>query len=439
MFQKALLSLLFSLSLHTVFSQSFNKEKLDSYFQGLEKSDKFMGSVALFKNGKVVYTKAIGFADIDTKKQANEATQYRIGSISKSFTAVLVLKAIEEKKLKIETKLSDFYPAIKNAEKITISNLLNHRSGIHNFTADSTYLTWNTKKHTEEELVKMITSGGSDFEPNTAAEYSNSNFVLLTYILQKVYAKTYAELVNTKIVKPLALKNTFVGDKIDLQKNECYSYAYKKNWIKETETDMSIPMGAGAVVSTPTDLGIFALALFKGKIISTKSLKLMTTITDGYGLGVFELPFNNKISFGHTGAIDGFSSMFGCFPKDKIAFALISNGSRYNNNAIAIVLLSAVFNLPYDIPDFIGYQVSTEDLDQYLGTYSSADFPLKITITKDDVTLMAQATGQSEFGLDAVEKDKFKFDPAGIKLEFNPKEKTMLLKQGIGKYLLTKE
>lgn len=398
-----------------------------------------MGSVALSENGKIIYTKSIGFSDVESKTKPNETTKYRVGSISKSFTSALVFKAVEENKLSLDTKISKYFPNIKNADKISISNLLNHRSGIHSFTDNENYLSWNTQKKSEQELLKIIEDGGSDFEPDTKADYSNSNYVLLSFILEKIYKKPYSEILQEKIIKPIGLKNTYIGGKINLKNNEAHSYIFENNWIKETETDLSIPLGAGAIVSTPSDLLQFAEALFNGKIISEKSLKLMETIKDDYGSGLFQMPFGTKKAFGHTGGIDGFSSNYGYFPEEKVAFALTSNGSNYTNNNIAIAVLSAVFNQPYEIPTFKTLDLSSADLDQYLGIYSSKDIPLKITITKNDTTLMAQATGQSAFPLDASDKNIFKFDQAGIVLEFMPANKTMILKQGGKNYNFIKD
>lgn len=432
--KKLFILFLFSLFTTISFAQNINKDKLDLYFQTLEKNDKFMGSVAISKNGKILYTKSIGFSDIASKTKANITTKYRIGSISKSFTSAMILKAMEEKKLSLDMKINTYFPNIKNSDKITIGNLLNHRSGIHNFTDNEDYLTWNTQKKSEKDLIAVIEAGGSDFEPNAKAQYSNSNYVLLSFILEKVYKKPYVEILNEKILKPINLKNTYFGKAIDVKNNESNSYIFKNGWQKEPETDPSIPMGAGAIVSTPSDLTQFADALFNGKIISDSSLKLMETMKDNFGYGLFQMPFGEKRSFGHTGGIDGFSSYYGYFPEEKVAFALTSNGSNYNNNDIAIVLLSAVFNENFEIPSFTKLDLSTGDLDQYLGTYSSKDIPLKITVTKDDKILIAQATGQSSFPLESAEKNIFKFDQAGIVLQFDPAEKKMILKQGGGTF-----
>ena len=418
---------------------NFDKTKLDNYFTALEQNNKFMGSVAVSKNGEIIYTKSIGFADVEKNIRATENSKYRIGSISKSFTTVLVLKAVEEKKLDLNQTIDKWFPTIKNAKKITVNYLLSHRSGIHNFTDDKDYLTWNTQPKTEKEMVEIITKGGSDFEPNSKAEYSNSNFVLLTYILEKTFKKSYSDLLQNYIVKPIGLTNTYVFGKINTNNDECKSYSFSGTWKLEPETDFTIPLGAGAIISTPTDLTKFADALFDGKLLKPESLEKMETIKDGYGLGLFQIPFYKSIGYGHTGGIDGFSSVYSHFADENISYALTSNGTNTNNNDISIAVLSAVYNKPYEIPVFTTFNVTSKDLDKYLGVYASKQMPLKITVTKDGNTLIAQATGQSSFPLEATEKDKFKFDQAGVILEFNPTVKTMILKQGGGQYTFIKE
>jgi len=420
-------------------SQNIDTKKLDEYFLTLETNNKFMGSVALLKDGEIIYTKQVGYSDIATSKKPNKDTKYRIGSISKTFTATMVFKAIEEKILTLDITLDNYFPSVVNANKITISNLLNHRSGIHNFTNDENYLKYNTQFKNRNAMVEIITKAGSNFEPNTKVEYSNSNYVLLSYILETVYEKNYPELLSEIIVSPLSLKNTTYGGKISLNKNECNSYHYLGKWTKQTETDLSIPLGAGGIIATPSDLVLFSEGLFSGKLISEKSINKMKLIQDGYGMGLFPMPFYNKKSFGHTGGIDGFSSVFRYFLNEKCAFALTSNGSNYQNNKITIAALSCLFNKPYDIPNFKTFELTSDDLDVYLGIYSSEQFPLKITISKSENTLMAQATGQSEFSLDASEKNIFKYDTAGIVLEFNPTQNQMIIKQGGGESVLTKE
>ena len=437
---KLLLTTLLFLSFRTIgFSQAFDKTKLDTYFQVLEKNNKFMGSVALSKNGELIYSKSIGYADVDYKIKATEKTKYRIGSITKSFTSVLIFKAIEKKKLDINETIDTWFPTITNSNKITIKHLLTHRSGIHNFTNNANYLQWNTQSKTEKEMIEIIQKGGSDFQPNSKAMYSNSNFVLLTFILEKTFNTSYSELIQTYIVKPTGLTNTYVFGKINTANNESKSYNYLGAWKEEPETNFTIPLGAGAITSTPTDLIKFANALFEGQLLSPESLKIMKTIKEGYGSGLFQVPFYSSIGFGHTGGIDGFRSVYSYFEEDKISYALTSNGTSMNNNDISIAVLSAVFNKPYQIPVYTKYALTSEDLDKYLGVYATKQMPLKITVTKNKNTLIIQATGQQAFVVQATDKDKFTLDQVGAKFNFNPIEKTMVLLQGGGQIKFTKE
>jgi len=437
--QKILIALLIVFSSAQAIAQNIDKAKLDAYFDKLEQHNKFMGSVAISRNGEIIYSKSVGFADIENKTKANENSKYRIGSISKTFTTVLVMKAVEEQKLDLNQTIDKYFPDIKNADKIKISHLLYHRSGIHSFTDEKDYLTWNTQPKTENEMLEIIVKGGSDFEPDSKSSYSNSNFVLLTFILEKSFNKPYGDLVNEYITKPAGLKYTGLGGKIETKNNECKSYRFTDQWNTEPETDISIPLGAGGIVSTPTDLVKFSDALFSGKLVSKVSLEQMKTINGQFGMGLFKIPFYDKTGFGHTGGIDGFSSVFSHFADGNISYAIISNGTNFNNNNISIAVLSAVYGENFEIPEFDIYKPVPKELDQYTGVYSSTQIPLKITITKGSTNLVAQATGQSAFPLEATEKDKFKFDQAGVVMEFNPAENSMVLKQGGGEFLFKKE
>ncbi len=421
------------------FGQDFDKNKLDAYFDTLAKNDRFMGSVAISKYGEVIYTKSVGYLEVGKPKAADENTKYRIGSISKPFTATLIMKAVAENKLRLDQTIERYFPSVENAAEITVSQLLNHRSGIANFTNSPDYLEWHTQPKSEQELVAIIAAGGSDFEPDTKANYSNSNYVLLTYLLENVFEQSYASLLNTYIAQPVGLANTFVGAAINPENNEARSYKAENGWVAEAETDMSIPLGAGAIVATPTDIIRFGEALLTGKIIREESVTLMQTIKDGYGMGLFQIPFHEKQALGHSGGIDGFRSTWGYFPEERVSFALTSNGAAMNTNDVAIAVLSAVFNKPYDIPVFSNYQLKEDEVQQYLGVYASTQLPIKITITNEGNTLLAQATGQPSFALEATAKDKFRFDQAGVVMEFDPAKDLLILKQNGGEFTFTKE
>jgi D-alanyl-D-alanine carboxypeptidase len=437
--KKIILLLVSVFTIQGVFSQDIDTAKLDRFFDVLVENDKAMGSVAVSKNGQIIYQRAFGYADLDAKKTASLETRYRVGSISKTFTSVLIFKAIDEGKLSLDQKIEKFFPEIKNASNITLSQLLNHRSGIFSFTSRPDYLSWNTEPKTREELYQMIVNGGSLFAPDSKAEYSNSNYVLLTWILEDVYRGSYGNLLNKGIIQPLGLGNTYVGNKAKEDPKEASSYKYLGKWERESVTDMSIPLGAGAVVSTPEDLTIFIRSLFEGKLISPESLKDMTSIVDNFGRGLFKYPFFEAYAFGHDGGIDGFRSSFSFFPEEGIAYALTLNGLNFDANQISIAVLSAVFGKEFEIPAFNIPSLSSEELDQYVGIYGSPSFPIEITIRKVNSTLIGQGTGQPEFILDHKNDHVFVFNPAGLSLEFFPESKEMILNQGGMKFTLTKK
>ncbi len=172
MITKNNLSLLMVMMICSSFAQNINAVKLDSLFQILEAKDKYMGSIAISESGKLLYTKSIGKDDIENNKSSAITTKYRIGSISKMFTTCLIFKAVEENKIDLNQTIEKYFPTIQNANKITIGNLLNHRSVIHNFTNDENYMSYFTAPKTEKEMVEIITIGKSDFEPNTKADYA---------------------------------------------------------------------------------------------------------------------------------------------------------------------------------------------------------------------------------------------------------------------------
>ena len=291
----------------------------------------------------------------------------------------------------------------------------------------------NAQPKTEQELIEKMSNAGIDFEPDTKVSYSNSNFALLTFILEKIYRKPYSELLEEKITIPLGLKNTYYGKKVNIKDNECNSYQYNFNgWEIESETDISLLLGAGGIVSTTIDLTLFSDALFNGKLITLNSLKQMQTLKDNMGIGLLPTTFHNKVSFGQSGRIDCFISFFSHSLADNISIAIITNGINHSFSDATSAILRAVFNMPFDIPEF-NHELD-ENLDKYLGIYSSEQIPFKMSIIKNNGKLIGrlQAAGQGAFILEATGKDKFEHASAGIIVEFNPADKTMVFKQWEG-------
>jgi len=408
----------------------FDTVKLDDYLSRLEKQNKAMLGVVITRDGKTEYEQYIGFASVEDSVRNNGLTKFRIGSISKMFTATIIFQLVEEGTLSLDTKLAKFFPQIPNAAEISIADLLGHTSGIHNFTSDAEYSGYMTKKKSKEEMLALMAKNKPDFTPGEKTAYSNSNYVLLGYIIEKITRSPYKQELEERICSRLNLANTHYGGKIDPGNNDAASYRYSQGtWILQPETDMSIPHGAGAISSTPEDLTTFINAFFSNTLISETSLNHMKPEKQALGKGLIRFPFGTRIAYGHNGGIDGFVSNLAYFPDEKVAVAVTANGMNYQFNDILIGILSIYFTLPFEIPDFSAEPVHLEssELTRYEGEFSSEELPLTITLKVDKGQLYGQATGQSAFPLTPFSRMEFRFDPAGIIIKFSrDKEKNPL-------------
>lgn len=415
--------------------------KLDSLFDRIKANDLAMGSISIFSNGKQTYSRSIGYLDVANQTPANSTTAYRIGSITKTFTAVVMIQLIEEGKLNAETLLEEYFPQVPNSDKITVEHLLRHQSGLFNITDDEDFRKWMLSPQSREEMLKRIVKNGTLFMPTEKTEYSNTNYLLLSYIAEEIEDKAYAEIVKQRIVDKLDLENTFYGGKIVPESNQARSYAHTESgWELTPETDMSVPMGAGALVSTPEDLNRFYWNLFEGNLVSPASLDRMKTIEDGMGLGLMKLPLEEHEVYGHGGGIDGFSSVAVHFPEEKVTAAFTTNGSYYQLHNLLVGALKITLGQEYELPELSPtVTLQPETLEKYLGTYSSLGFPMEISISREENTLIAQATDQPPIHLDAVGEDVFKAERLMLKLTFFPAEDKMLLEQGGQKVELRRE
>lgn len=418
----ALLVLFFHMTMKAQPAQTFDKQKLNTYLEKLVEEDKWMGSVAIDSAGTIVYSKAYGFVDENREREADRNTKYRIGSVTKTFTATMILQLIEEGKLSLSTPLASYYPDIPNAKEITVEHLLRHQSGLFNFTNASDYSDWMTEERSRKQMLELFRERDPQFEPGTQTSYSNTNYVLLGYIIEDVTGESYSEQLKQRITEPLQLENTYYGDEINTEENEAVSFRYSQSkWEVMPETDMSIPGGAGGIVSSTDDLLDFIRALFKGNLISQESLDQMTTINQRLGMGLMKIPFYDSYAYGHNGGIDGFQSNISYFPGEDVALAFVSNGLNYRMNDILIGVLSIYFGKEFKIPSFDEKTISlsSEQMKKYIGKYRSDQLPMDIEIFIDKNTLKAQASGQSAFSLTATNKTTLRFNPAGILMEFD--------------------
>jgi D-alanyl-D-alanine carboxypeptidase len=199
-----------------------------------------MGGISIATEGAEVYKKYFGFANLEQLQKNNEESKHRIGSITKTFTATVVMQLVDEGKLKLETSLSQFFPKIPNAEKISIEDLLRHRSGLFNITNTDDIDTWIFNLQSREQMLGRFIENGVDFEPKSKTQYSNTNYILLSYIIEDVDHKAYKEVLDARIINPLRLKRTEFGQDIALHKNEAFSYSKEsEGWeLIETQTHL---------------------------------------------------------------------------------------------------------------------------------------------------------------------------------------------------------
>ncbi|PZU81480.1 MAG: peptidase [Chryseobacterium sp.] len=425
-----LLILLFS---QQIFAQTIhNKSKLDSVYNAFGAYDKAMFRIKVQKEGKDIYEKNIGFADLENETVPDDNTKYRIGSVTKTFTAVLIFKAIEEGKLKQTDKLSKFFPRVKNADIIQISNLLEHTSGIRSYDKSKFYDDLKYKSYSKELLLEMIYKLPSDFPPDYKFSYSNTGYALLGFILEKVYGKDYSEILKEKIIGSLNLQNTYTGNLTDENNNEAKSYVYYNNWRKKENLGLNNFIGAGNIVSTPSDINTFFKALFDGKLVSEKSLIQMKNLQKG----LFHYPYESKNMYGHTGSVLGYLTFALYIPEDKIAICIAENGVRYDIGDILEYVLNDLYDDKYEIPDFKRIKLDNQELQQYVGKYKYTDESKDLNVYILNDKLYLQQGDSPEILIEAKVKNKFVYDTNKIELLFSPEKKkmTMTTKKGIYTY-----
>ncbi|MDO4789346.1 MAG: serine hydrolase domain-containing protein [Porphyromonas sp.] len=409
--------------------------RLNRFLDMVEQDEMVMGSISVYRSGEEICSRAIGFRDVEHQIKADVDTRYRIASISKTFCAVAVLRLAEEGKLSLQDTLSRYFPNLQGASRITIEQLLRHRSGLRNYLETSGYISWKQEQHTKEQLLERIKTAGLSFEtPDSKAEYSNSNYVLLAMIAEQVSGKSYSELLGEYIIEPLKLSSTRVERNIDRKKNEAPSYRNLSGWSSAGYTDSSVLLGTGDIISTPKDLNRFIFALMNGSLLSPKSLEKMLELKDNYGMGILPLRFQDKKAFGHTGGIDGYASAVFYFPDTGYSYAYTFNGVKEDLATVVAGLLSAIHNQPWqkskaDSPDMY---------DRYTGVYASKEFPFPLFVGVQEGKLMAQALGQQAFPLKGTGEGVYVFVPAAIRIVFYPEKGEMLFLQGSLRHSLKK-
>ncbi|WP_374541825.1 serine hydrolase domain-containing protein, partial [Flavobacterium sp.] len=294
---KKLLLIFTLLTASLSFSQDESIAKIDEFLNYLFENDKFMGSLVIRKGDTIVFKNAYGFYEANRGLRSNGNTKYKIGSVTKTFTATMIMQLVEAKKLRLETKISRFFPKIAMANYISVNDLLQQRSGIMDYVnADETFKEKLITGESREDLLERIADYEAIFEPGTKHMYSNTNYYLLGCIIENITKKSYAENLKELIVDKIGLKNTYYStEKTDVSKRESYSYLYNgTNWEQFPEWDNSIAFASGGITSTPDDMTLFISSLFEGKLVSKSSVDQMKKIKDGYGMGLMQFPFGER-------------------------------------------------------------------------------------------------------------------------------------------------
>jgi len=442
---KILFAISLTLALFTAgYAQTLDKAKLDQFFDRLAEKNKAMGSLVIAKDGKVLYSRTIGFGEINgaEKRPLTAASRFKIGSITKMFTAVIIYQLAEEKKLSLSDTLDKFAPQIPNASRITIAQILGHRSGIHDVLVEPAQQALQAAAPiSKEDLLARIAKGSPDFEPGTMHRYSNTGYAVLGFVIEKLTGKSYIEVVKERITSRIGLNDTYVATaKMDPTKGEVFSYAYfPDGWKQERELHPSILGSAGAIISTPYDMVKFIHELFGGKLISAEHLVLMKTIREGEGMGMVPFEWEGKTFYGESGGGGVTGAWVAYLPEEKVAIAYTTNAKIYPVAEIMKGIAAIYYNRPFEIPAWDKVEVAPEILDKYVGVYSSPDAPKKWTITRDGGTLFVQPGSESAAALEATAQDKFQLFGGRVVFEFDAAKNQMILRRGGQSIVFMKE
>lgn len=364
--------------------QDIKTQKLNELLQAYQKNGHFNGSVLVSKKGTVLLQKGYGWQNKEAGTKTTENSIYQIASVTKPFTAAVVLKLVEQGRLSLDDKLEKYYQGFSYGDSITIRDLLRHTSGIHNFTeTDTTIETTN-----EAEMINFLRSLKPDFKPGTSWNYSNSGYVILGNIIQKAAGMTYWEAVRRYIFEPLKMNNTGFDFRVLKSRRKAVGYDDLNDSTNQRAviTDSSVPFGAGAIYSTVADLYKWHRALqtysVVGKPIMDSAYEPGMLHNYGFGWQVDSVYGRKMVS--HSGSISGFGSNLARIPEDDICVALLNNvsGSTFDLMGLTNRILAILYDEPYTLPKVrTPVSIPTEVMKRYAGTYVVAEMNLSIIVS----------------------------------------------------------
>lgn len=342
-------------------------EKIDQLVMKYNEYGQFNGAVLVSQEGKVIYKKGIGLANREWNIPNTADTKFRLGSITKQFTAAIILLLAEKGKLKLDQKITDIikdYPA-KTGDRITIHHLLTHTSGIPNYTDFPGFIADGSvrKFYSTQELLNLFKDKDLEFEPGNKFNYSNSGYLLLGAIIEKVTGDSYENVLQNYILNPLDMKDSGFDHFETVISKRASGYDRSPLGFRNSPfMDMSVPFSAGSMYSTVEDLYKWDQALYSDKLLSEESKSKMFTgyipaFGRGfyaYGWGIGKLPRNNSGDstnmISHGGGIFGFNTMIIRIPETKSLIVLLNNTPGANLTEMGTSISSIMFDLPYPMP-----------------------------------------------------------------------------------------
>ena len=334
--------------------------KIEEVLSTAHKYRLFNGTALIAENGKVIYKKGFGLANMEWNIPNAPETRFRLGSITKQFTATLIMQLVEQGKIKLDGKISDYLPEYRKdiGEKVTVHQLLNHTSGIPSYTGLPGFFNDVSRNpYKVDEFIKKYASNDLAFEPGSKFAYNNSGYFLLGAIIEKATGRTYEQALKEKILDPLGMANTGYDRHATILSKRATGYQKTPTgYINSAYLDMSLPYAAGAMYSTIEDLYLWDQALYTDRVISAQSKEVMykPNLNDyAYGWVVQKASFGNGNSgpqrIAHGGGINGFSTVIVRFPEQKHLIVLLDNTSQ-GVGSLERELTNILFDQPYNMP-----------------------------------------------------------------------------------------
>lgn len=339
--------------------------KIDELMELYFDYGQFNGTVLVAEKGKVLFKKGYGLANMEWNIPNEPDTKFRLGSITKQFTSMLILQLVEEGKIDLDAKLSDYlsYYRKDTGEKVTIHHLLTHTSGIPSYTGLPDFFEEISRNpYPVKEFIQEYCSGDLEFEPGSRYVYNNSGYFLLGAIIEEVTGETYENVLKTKILDPLGMKNTGYDHYETIIPRR--ASGYEKNaggYANAPYLDMSLPYAAGSLYSTVEDLYLWDQALYTEKLLSQEYKELMfkPQVPAGgayyaYGWMVGEKSFpksKEKVEWiGHGGGINGFNTLIQRFVEDRHLVVLFNNTGVAPLSAMSDGIINILYDKPYGLP-----------------------------------------------------------------------------------------